>query len=168
MASTYLRVKRGDAAQVLQQIEDDALATQQHARVVADDGEHLAGVRAHAVEHFGMADDFEAGLRLGARVEAARDLKEARNGAKPGDDQLFAGDDGAGGAQVGIDGEIGRSIAGGLVLIRACSSNASMRWLFQSMGFPAENSYQLLAGSYSSQFVVRGSQSSANPPDLSS
>ena len=35
--------ERGDAAEVLQQIENHALATEQHARVVADDGQHLAG-----------------------------------------------------------------------------------------------------------------------------
>ena len=35
--------ERGDAAQVLQQIQDHALATEQHARVVADHGQHLAG-----------------------------------------------------------------------------------------------------------------------------
>ena len=35
--------ERGDAAEVLQQVENDALATEQHARVVANDGENLAG-----------------------------------------------------------------------------------------------------------------------------
>jgi hypothetical protein len=57
--------ERGDAADVLQQVEDDALATEQDARVVANDGQHLAGMDAHAVEDFRMADDFKAGLRLG-------------------------------------------------------------------------------------------------------
>ena len=42
----------------------------------------------------------------GLRIEAGVDLKEARDGAEAGDDQLFAGDDGACGAQVGIDGEM--------------------------------------------------------------
>ncbi len=110
--------ERGDAAQVLEQVENDALATEQHARVVANDGEHLAGVDADAVEDFRMADDFKAGLRLGALVEAGVDLKEARNGAEAGDDQLFAGDDGAGGEEIGIDGEMRGGVARGLVLLQ--------------------------------------------------
>ncbi len=128
--------ERGDAAQVLQKIEDHALATEQHARIVADDGQHLAGMRAHAVEDFGMADDFKAGLREGARgelIEAGEDLKEARDGAETGDDQLFARDDGAVGAQAGIDGEMVVASRVAWSSCRACSSNASMRWLFQSI-----------------------------------
>ena len=108
--------ERGDAAEVLEQVENDALATEQDAGIVANDGDDLAGVDADAVEDFGMADDLEAGLRLGAGIEAGIDLKEARDGAEAGDDQLFAGDDGAGGAEIGIDGEMRGGVAGGLVL----------------------------------------------------
>ena len=63
--------ERGDAAEVLQQVEDHALATEQDARVVADDGEHLASMGAHAVEDFGMADDFKASLRVGRAASFA-------------------------------------------------------------------------------------------------
>ncbi len=82
---------------------------------MADDGQHLAGMRAHAVEHFRMADDLKTVVRLGALVEAGKDLKEARDGAQPGDDQLLAGNDGASGAQIGIDGEMGGGVADSLV-----------------------------------------------------
>ncbi len=113
----------GDAAEVLHQVEDDALATEEYACVVADDGEDLARVHADAVEDFVMADDFKAGLRLGMRVElrvrmgveTGKDFKQAGDRAEAADDHVLAGDDGGGGAQVGIDGEVGGSVAGGLV-----------------------------------------------------
>ena len=59
--------ERGDAAQVLHQVQDHALAAQQHARVVANDGQHLAAVDAHAVEDLRVADDLKACVRLRAR-----------------------------------------------------------------------------------------------------
>ena len=69
--------KRCDSAHVLQQVQNHALATQQHACVVANDGQHLAGMGANAVEDLGMAHDFESGLGLGPGVESCVDLKDA-------------------------------------------------------------------------------------------
>jgi len=57
--------ERGDAAHVLEEVENHALATEQDARVVANNGKHLPGVNAHAVKDFRMADDLKAGLRFG-------------------------------------------------------------------------------------------------------
>jgi hypothetical protein len=105
----------GDAAEVLQEIEDDALATEQHAGIVSDDGQDLAGVCPHAVEHLRMADDLEAGLRGGARIEAGENLEEARDGAEASHDKLLAGHDRCRGAQVRVDGQVGRGVAGSLV-----------------------------------------------------
>ena len=62
-----------------------------------------------------MADDFEAVWAWGRGIEAGEDLKEARHGAEAGDDHLLPGEDGGGGAQVGVDGEVGGGVAGGLV-----------------------------------------------------
>ena len=102
---------------------------------MANDGQHLAGMHAHAVEDFGMADDLEAGLRLRARIETRVNLKEARNGAEAGDDQIFAGDDGAGGAQAGIDGEMRGRVARGLVLIEGL-----LQQCFDTVALPVHNS----------------------------
>ena len=110
--------ERGNAAQVLQQIEDYALATEQHTRVVADDRQYLPRMRAHAVEHFRMADDFKARLRLGPRVEPRVNLKKARDSAEPGNDQLFARDHGTSSAQTGIDGQMRSRVAGSAVLLQ--------------------------------------------------
>ena len=104
--------ERGDTAEMLQQVEDHSFATEQDARIVANDGEHLAGMGAHAVEDFGVADDFKSGLRLGTPVEPGVNFKEARDGAEAGDDEIFTRDDGAVGAQAGIDGEAGGGVAG--------------------------------------------------------
>ena len=110
--------QRGDAAQVLEEVEDYPLAAQQHARIVANHGQHLTGMNAHAVEYLRMADHFKARVRLRARVEPRKNLQKARNGAQPGHHQLFAGENGARGAQVGVDDQIGRGVARGLVLLQ--------------------------------------------------
>ena len=75
-------------------------------------------MRAHAVEHFGMADDLEARLRLGTGVEPRINLKKARDSAEPGNDQLFARDHGARGTQSWIDGQMRGRVAGGAVLLQ--------------------------------------------------
>ena len=102
---------------MLHEVEDDALAAEECAGVVADDGERAAFRDADAVEDLRMADDFEAGLRWVMRlfVEAGEDLEDARDAAEAGDDQFLAGDYGCRGAQVGVDRQIGRGVAGGLV-----------------------------------------------------
>ena len=75
-------------------------------------------MRAHAVEHFGMAHDLETRLRLRPRVEPRINLKKARDGAQPGNDQLFARDHGARSAQTGIDGQVRGRVARGAVLLQ--------------------------------------------------
>ena len=107
--------QRGDAAQVLHQIQNHPLATEQHARIVADDGQHLAIVNAYPVEDLRMADDLEAPLRRGALVEAGKDLKQARHRAQPANHHLLPRDDRACRLQRRIDGQVGRGVAGGLV-----------------------------------------------------
>ena len=78
-----------DAAQVLHQVQDHSLATQQYARIVADDGQHLSLVDAHAIENLRMADDLKARLGRGPRIEPRKDLEEARHRAEAGDDHLL-------------------------------------------------------------------------------
>ena len=82
---------------------------------MADDGQHLALVDAHAIEYLRMADHLEAGLRRGALVEPGKDLQKLRHRAQPANHHLLPRNDGAGGAQVGVDGEVGGGVAGGLV-----------------------------------------------------
>ena len=121
--------QRGDAAEVLQQVEDHALAAQQHPRIVADNRKHLALANFYSVEYFGMADDFKAGLRRRARVKTSKDFKEARDRAETGDDQLLPGHDGGRGAQFRVDGQVGGGVAGGLVfrqgLLQQCVDAAA-------------------------------------------
>ena len=104
-----------DPAQVLHQVQNHALAAQQHARIMPHNGQHLSVTHAHAVEDLRMADDLKAILRLGASIESREDLEELRHASKPGHDHLLPRDDRGRGAQVGIDGEIRRGIAVGLV-----------------------------------------------------
>jgi len=130
--------KGGDTAEVLHKVEDDALATEQDAGVVANDGERLAGMGADAVEHFGVADDFEARLCGGPGVETGEDFKEARDGSQAGDDHFLAGEDVGRGAQVGVDDEVGGGVAGGLVF-----NQGLLQQCVDAMAFPihrAENS----------------------------
>jgi hypothetical protein len=105
----------GDAAEMLEQVENHALGTEQDARVVADDGKDLAGMGADAVEHFAVVDNVEAIVGLWTGIEAGKNLEEARHGAKATDDHFFACNDGGGGAQLRIDGEAGRGILDRLV-----------------------------------------------------
>jgi hypothetical protein len=105
---------------------------------VADDGEGLAVVGADAVEDFGMADDFVAGLGLVLGTlgfETGEDLKDARDAAEAGDDELLAGEYGGRGAQVGVDGEVRGQVAGRFVFGEGLFK-ASMRRFFQSICKP--------------------------------
>ena len=106
---------RRDAAQVLHQVQNHALATEQRAGVVTDDSQHLALMHAHAVEDLRMADDLEACLRRSAPVEPRKNLQNARHRAQAANRHLLARQNRAGGAQTGIDGEVGRGVAGGLI-----------------------------------------------------
>jgi len=65
----------GDAAHALEKIQDDAFARKKHARVVADDGDGLAFVQAHAIEDFGMRGDFV--VRSDGAVEGRRKRRES-------------------------------------------------------------------------------------------
>ena len=66
----------------------------------------------------------------GRAVEAGKDLKKARHRAQAGNHQLLAGDDRGCGAQVGIDGQVGGGVAGGLVfhqgLLQQCVDAAAL------------------------------------------
>ncbi len=122
--------QRGNAAQMLHQVQDHALTAQQHPRVVADDGQHAAIAHAHAVKDLGMADDLEAGLRRGARVKPGIDLQKAGNDAQAADHQLLPRQNRSRGAQVGVNGEVGGGIRGGLVfnkrLLQQCVDAAAL------------------------------------------
>ena len=102
---------------------------------MANDSQHLAGMHAHAVENFGMADDLEAVVRLGARIETRVNLKEARNGAEAGDHQIFAGNDRCGGAQAGIDDQMRGGVARRLVLLEGL-----LQQCFDTVALPVHNS----------------------------
>src|SRR5690349_8437687 len=53
--------QRGDSAHALQKVQDDALAGEQHPRIVADDGNRLTLVQTDSVENFRMCGDFVVG-----------------------------------------------------------------------------------------------------------
>ena len=100
---------------MLHQIQNHALATQQRARVVANHGQYLAILHAHAVEDLWMADHFKARLRRGALVEMGENLQKAGNRAQAANHHLLPRNNRAGRAQARVDGEIGRGVAGGLI-----------------------------------------------------
>ena len=90
---------------------------------MANDGEHLAAVDADAVKDFRMADDLEAGMRLGALVETGEDFEQARHGSEAGDDHLLPREDGTGGAQAWVDGVVGCGVVGSLVFDQGLFKN---------------------------------------------
>ena len=51
-----LACQRGDAAHALHDVQDHALAGENHARIVHDDGNRLSLAQAHAIKDFGMAE----------------------------------------------------------------------------------------------------------------
>ena len=115
---------------MLHQVEDDALATEQHARIVPDHRQHLSRVHAHAVEDLWVADDFKAGLRRGPRIETSKDFKEVRYRAQAGDHHLLAGDNRRRGSQFRGNGEVGGRVGDGPVfhqcLLQQCVDAAAL------------------------------------------
>jgi hypothetical protein len=78
-------------------------------------------------------------VRLRAGIEAGEDLKEAGHGAQAGHDHFLARDDGGRGAQLGIDGEVGGGVLGGLVFHQGLLQQCVDAVLFQSMILVAKN-----------------------------
>ena len=77
--------KGSDTAEVLHQIQDYALATEQYARIMPDDGKNLPFVNSHSVKDLRMADDFVARVRRRAGIKMGEKFKKARNGPEAGD-----------------------------------------------------------------------------------
>jgi hypothetical protein len=107
-------------------------------------------VDADAIEHLWMTNDFKAGLPFRTAIEACVNFKEARDGAKAGNYQLFASDDGARSAEIGIDGEMRGGVVRSLVLKQGLLQQCIDAVALPIHGFPAENSSQFLV--HSSQF----------------
>ena len=124
----------GDAAHVLEQIEDDAFAGEKDAGVVADDRQRVALFDADAVEDLRVADDLVAAGGLG--VVLGEDFEEAGDAAEAGDDAVLLGDDGAGGAELGVDGERGGEVLGGLVLAEGLFEEGGDAFAFPVHGYP--------------------------------
>ena len=75
-----IRSRNGrDAAHVLQQVKNHALAAKEHPRVVPNHRQNLARANAHAVENLRMADDLEPIVRLRAWIQPPENLQELRN-----------------------------------------------------------------------------------------
>jgi hypothetical protein len=104
--------------------------TEEHAGVVANDRKHLASVHAYAIEDFRMTDDFKTIVGLRAVIKPGKNLKQPRNRAQAGDDHLLPRDNRGGGAQAGVDCNVGRCVAGGLVfyqcLLQQCINAAAL------------------------------------------
>ena len=64
----WLFLMSGDAAQVLHQIQNHTLATEQRTRIVANHRQHLAVVHPHSIKDLRLTHDFKARLRRGAPV----------------------------------------------------------------------------------------------------
>jgi hypothetical protein len=103
----------GDPAQPLQKIEDDALAAEQRARVVAHHGDGLAFVQAHAVKDLAVADHFR--MADGILVKLLVNLQDAGHGADAGKNAILLGQNGGDGALPGIDAGARGGVAGGLI-----------------------------------------------------
>ena len=108
-----LASRGGDAAHALEKIQDDAFAGEQHARVVADDGDGLAFVQTHAIENLGMGGDFV--VRGDGAIEGGVNIEDAGNAADAGKNAILFGENGGGGALVGIDAGVAGGVAGGAV-----------------------------------------------------
>ncbi len=104
----------GDAAHALHEIQDDALTGKNHARVVADDGDGLTFVQTHTIENFGMRGDFV--MRSDGAIEGGVNVEDAGDAADAGENAILFGENGGGGALVGIDAGVAGGVAGGAVL----------------------------------------------------
>ena len=100
---------------MLHQVQDDSLATQQNACVMADHGQHLALVDPHAIKNLRMADDFKARMCRRPRIEPGKDLQQSRDRSKPGHHQVLACNNRRRSAQVRVDGNVGCRVAHRLV-----------------------------------------------------
>src|SRR5262249_45856423 len=104
----------GDAAQALQYVENHALAAEQHARVVADDGNGLPLLQADPVKNFSMADDF--GMADHVRIELLVHFQNAADRAHAGKNAVLLGQDRRRGSLLRIDARPRSCVTGGLVL----------------------------------------------------
>ena len=110
-------------------------------------------MHADAVEDLRVADDIVARVRGWAGIQPGEDFEETGNRAQTRHHHLLPGNDRGCGAQVGIDGHVGGGVAHGLIFDRACSSTASIRWLFQSMRSSFDDS-KLRFGSHLLEKVI--------------
>src|SRR5262249_41291304 len=108
--------ERGDPAQTLHHVEDDALARQDDPRVMADDGDRLCFVKTDTVEDVGMSRNFVMGSH--GAVESRVDIENARNGADAGENTILLRQDSGGGALVGLDAGIAGRVVGGAVFLQ--------------------------------------------------
>ena len=76
---------------------------------MADDGDGLSGVQAHAVENFRMRGDFV--VSGDGAVERGVHIENARHAADSGEDAILLGHDRRGGALVGVDAGVAGGIA---------------------------------------------------------
>jgi hypothetical protein len=91
-------------------------------------------VDADAVEDFRMADDFKAGLRGGRGSRRAKISRKRGTAPRPETTISWRAQDGGRGAQVGVDGEVGGGVAGGLVFNQGLLQQCVDAVLFQSIG----------------------------------
>src|SRR5262249_1373111 len=98
----------------LQHIENDALATKQHAGVMADHGDGLSPVKANAVKDLSVADDL--GMTDHVRIQVLVDLQDTAYGAGSGEKAVLLGENGGCGALLRIDAGARGGVTGGLVL----------------------------------------------------
>jgi hypothetical protein len=133
--------QRGNAAQVLQEVEDYALAAQQRAGVMPDDRQHLAGASPNTVKNLRMADNLKSGMSRRTRVKPRKDLKEVRHGAQPSHHQLLPSNDRRRGAQLRIDRQVGRGVGHGPIFDQGLLQQCVNAGAFPVHGFPSENSF---------------------------
>src|SRR5690242_19312132 len=98
-----------NAAHALQEIQDDTFAGEEHARVVANDGDLLSFVQAHAIEYFRMAGDLR--VRDDRAIEAGKDIEDDGDRTYAREDAILLGEDCADSTLVRIDAGVGGRIA---------------------------------------------------------
>ena len=151
--------ERGDAAHALHDVQDDALAGENHTRVVDDNRDRLPFAQTHAVEDFGMAGDL--GMRGDGAVKHGEDIEDAVHAAKTGEDAILLGEDGRRSALVDINAGVGGGIARGAVFEQRVFQNGR-----DAAGCPVHSGRRRLSHAQHASFVSGHDFSRAVEPNL--
>jgi hypothetical protein len=105
----------------LHDVQDHALAGENHAGVVHNDSNGLSLAQAHAVKDFGIIGN--VGMRSYCAVQRGENVEHARNATQPGEDAVLLGEDGSRSPLVHVNAGVGGGVAGGAIFLQRALQN---------------------------------------------